>query len=66
VGTGFGWPDRCAACLTDWIGCQLPAYWDFQKESEGTALPGKRHHGKPARKALLSRDELMATLRELS
>ena len=37
-----------------------------QKESEGTALPGKRHRGKPARKALLSRDELKAALRELS
>ena len=36
------------------------------KESEGTALPGKRHRGKPARKALLSRDELMAALRELT
>ena len=37
-----------------------------QKESEGTALPGKRHRGKPARKALLSRDELKAALRELT
>ena len=37
-----------------------------QKESEGTALPGKRHRGKPARKTLLSRDELMAALRDLS
>ena len=37
-----------------------------QKESERTALPGKRHRGKPARKTLLSRDELMAALRELS
>jgi hypothetical protein len=37
-----------------------------QKESEATALPGKRHRGKPARKALLSRDELKAALRELS
>ena len=37
-----------------------------QKETERTALPGKRHRGKPARKTLLSRDELMAALRELS
>ena len=37
-----------------------------QIESEGTALPSKRHRGKPARKALLSRDELKAALRELS
>src|SRR6516165_6120319 len=29
-----------------------------QIESEGTALPSKRHRSKPARKALLSRDEL--------
>jgi hypothetical protein len=37
-----------------------------QKETERTALLGKRHRGKPARKTLLSRDELMAALRELS
>ena len=37
-----------------------------QNEGEGTSLPSKRHRHKPARKALLSRDELKAALRELT
>src|SRR5271170_2265925 len=38
-----------------------------QKEHRGSALPAKRHLGKPgARKALLSRSALMAALRQLS
>ena len=37
-----------------------------QNEGEGTSLPSKRHRHEPARKTLLSRDDLMAALRELA
>ena len=37
-----------------------------QKESQGSALPTKRHRSKPAQKALLNRCALMAALRQLS